>query len=33
LSVAGLTSDKVFGKLLGLDLIRASGIGNAPTRA
>jgi hypothetical protein len=29
--VAGLTSDVVFGKLLGLDVVRATGIGNAPT--
>ena len=27
---AGLTSDAVFGKLLGFDVVRASGIANAP---
>jgi hypothetical protein len=30
--VAGLTADAVFGKLLGLDVLRASGIGNSPSR-
>jgi hypothetical protein len=30
--VAGLTSDAVFGKLLGLDVVRASGIGSGPPR-
>lgn len=30
--VAGLTSDAVFGKLVGLDVIRTAGIGNAPPR-
>ena len=29
--VAGLTSDAVFGKLLGLDIVRPSGIGTTPT--
>lgn len=30
--IAGLTSDAVFGKLLGLDVVRTSGIDNATTR-
>jgi hypothetical protein len=30
--VAGLTSDVVFGKLLGLDVVRGSGIANTPER-
>jgi hypothetical protein len=30
--VAGLSSDAVFGKLLGLDVLRASSIGNLPSR-
>ena len=30
--VAGLTSDAVFGKLLGLDVVRVTGIGTAPPR-
>jgi hypothetical protein len=30
--VAGLTSDAVFGKLLGLDVVRATGISTAPPR-
>ena len=30
--IAGLTSDAVFGKLLGLDVVRPSGIGTPPTR-
>jgi len=30
--VAGLTSDAVFGKLLGLDVVRTTGIGTAPPR-
>jgi cell shape-determining protein MreD len=30
--VAGLTSDVVFGKPLGLDVVRASGIANSPER-
>jgi hypothetical protein len=31
--VAGLTSDSVFGKLLGLDVIRTSGISSNPTKS
>ena len=30
--VAGLTSDAVFSKLLGLDVIRTTGVGNPPPR-
>jgi hypothetical protein len=31
--IAGLTSDAVFGKLLGLDVVRTGGVGAAPPRA
>ena len=30
--VTGLTSDAVFSKLLGLDVIRTTGVGNTPPR-
>ncbi|MEP6949815.1 MAG: hypothetical protein ABI863_11095 [Ginsengibacter sp.] len=30
--IAGLTSDTVFGKLLGLDVVRTTGVGTAPPR-